>query len=444
MAFLTRLPVFIVVVLLTIAFISYLSVRHWIRNYQLTAKTIQKSLNSASYLITLGKWDEAKNILLPLLHHAKGGAKVHLYYVQALQGAHSYDEALHLVKYASKLYPEELLLRLEEGKILLELEQPEEALQAFKVCSPILRSESDIHTLALALLRGGHTEQSWHLIEKRLDQTKNGELIVLGGEILIALKNYTEAIHLFKKAEELGYNHRYLVSQLAHAYRKLGNLSEAEHLYRKLLEKDPADVNATLGLGKCMEERGHFQKAFLIYQSSHAWKKKDRRLIKQTAFCALYTKKYSYAEHYFYELSKSFDPSPSILSYYGYSLERQKKWQKAEQVYLETIRQFPDKPNGYRGAAWLFGVGLNTVISDKEGLNFAHITVELLNDATSWSILSAVEARVGNFERAYQIQEGLLSQDEDEKSQRLRKQVLRRLRNNYPLEGEHVASPLVA
>lgn len=435
---------FIIIALLTLACICYLSIRLWIRNHSYTSSSIQKILNEVSQLISLEKWDEAQNAILPLLHHPKSGAKAHLYYSQVLRGTHALDQALHCIRYASKHYPEELLLRLEEGKILLELGQPEEALKAFEVCAPILRTESDVLALARALLRGGYPEQCWSLIAKRLDKTKNEELISLAAETLSTLKKFAEAIYYYEYGIQLGFCNHYILGQLAHAYRRLGNLGQAEKIYRNLLEKDPGDVEATLGLGRSMEERGLYQKAFLIYQSNHAWEKKDRRLIKQAALCALNIRKYHYAEHYFQELAKAHDASPTTLSYYGYSLERQKKWDKAEQVYLNLIKKFPSQPNGYRGAAWLFGVGLTTAISNEQGLNFAHISLKLLNDSTSWEILSAVHARIGDFEKAYQIQEALLAQESDKLVRQRRQEALRHLRKNLPLEDQHVSCSLVA
>ena len=435
---------FLIATFATAIFLIYLSIHHWIGNHRLTSKTIQTRLKHISKLLTMGEWSEAQNALLPMLHHAKGGPKAHLYYAQALRGAQLLDQALHTITHASKLYPEELLLRLEEGKILLELERPEDALKTFKVCGPILHTESDTLTLCLALLRGGFPQQCWQHLEKLLDKTQNSELVVLAAETLYILKRYAEAIHLFQYALELGGKNHRTLTQLAHAYRKLGNLAQAEQIYRNLLEKDPGDVDATIGLGQCMEERGEFQKAFLIYQSNHAWEKKDRRLIKQAAVVALQTRKYAYAERYFYELINRGDCSATLLSYYAYSLERQKKWPQAEKIYLRLIADFPSKPNGYRGISWLFGVGLTTTISEDQGVNFAHIALKLKGDTTSWEILSAVEARVGNFERAYNIQEGLLKKESNKSIRHRRQEALRCLRKNHPLNDNHVGCSLVA
>ena len=438
------MTVFLIATFATAILLIYLSIHHWIRNHRLTSKAIQTRLKTVSKLLTLEQWSEAQNALLPLLHHAKGGAKAHLYYARALHGANALDQALHAITHASKLYPEELLLRLEEGKILLDLERPDEALKTFKVCGPILHTESDTITLALALLRGGFPEQCWHHLEQRVDKSKNSELIALAAETLYILKRYPESIQFFEYAIELGNRKHRILTYLAHAYRKLGNLAKAEQIYRDLLEKDPGDVEAILGLGHCMEERGEIQKAFFLYQSTHAWKKKDCRLIKHAAIAALHIRKYAYAERYFYEVMRRGEQSPTLLSYYGYSLERQKKWPQAEQVYLNLIKAFPAKANGYRGVAWLFGVGLTTTVSEEQGVNFAHISLKLVGDVTSWEILSAVFARIGNFERAYQIQEGLLAKESDKAIRQRRQEALRCLRKNHPLNDHHLGCSLVA
>ncbi len=435
---------FITTVLLTLALIVYISIRHWMRAFRLSARSVQKTLREIPKLIALNQLDEARNALLPLLHHEKGGQQAHLYYVQVLRGTRAYDEALHCVKHASRLYPEELLLRLEEGKILLELERPEEALEAFKVCAPILRSDSDILVLASALLQGGYFQQSWELLEKRVPATKSGPLLTVAADALAALKRFSEAIEIYHRAIELGHANHRTINQLAHSYRRLGNLKQAEQIFRQLLEKDRGDIDATLGLGACMQERGHYQKALLVYQSGHAWEQKEPRLLKQAALCALYTKRFSHAERYFYDLMEMEKTSAPILAYYGYSLECQQKWQEAEQVYLQMIKLFPSYTSGYRALGWMFGVGLTTTLENAQGLNFAYVAHRMSADTTSWDILSACEARVGNFDKAYQIQVSLLNNEQNRECRIRRQEALRQLRKNHPLDNNHIVRSLVA
>jgi len=429
---------------LTLALIIYLSLRHWTRGQSPIARHAKKSLAEASRLLALKQWEEAKAYVLPYLHHTKHTQKAHLYYAQATRGLRRFDEALNCVRYAIRLFPEELLLRLEEGKILLDLEQPQEALEAFRVCSPILRQDSDILSLADALLKAGYAEACWDLISERSATTQHAQLKVLAAEALAKIGRLHDAIEFYNQAVELGERSHRVLNQLGHVYRRFGNLHAAETLFRSLLEKDPADVDATIGLGVCMEERGQYQKAFLIYQSGHAWEKKDHRLIKQAALAALHIHKYAYAEAYLAELIHTHLASATLWSYYGYSLEKQQKWQEAETIYLSTVEKFPSHVHGYRALAWMFGVGVSVSVTSEQGLCYAHTALKLLPDNISWEILSASEARAGNFIRATQILHTLLDSEQNILKRSQLQEALRRLRKEHPLDDSLVARALVA
>jgi tetratricopeptide (TPR) repeat protein len=433
-----------IIALLTLLITGYLSLAQWIKARPTQTRSAKKALELASQELVLKKFEEAKSIVLPYLHHPAVGHLAHLRYAEALRGLRRYDESLNCIRYAMRKYPEELQLRLEEGKVLLELQLPQEALSAFQICSPILRQESDVLSLCDALFKAGHMDTAWDLIHKRLDNLSNPPLKVLAAHILSAMGKLIEAIDLYTQAIEAGLKNHDVVIGLASAYRRYGNLQAAENLFKSLLEKDPSDVEATLGLGLCMEERELPAKALHYYQSSHAFEKQDSRLIKQAAFCAVKSHKFAEAEYYFSLLKDSLHLTAHILSYYGYSLERQEKWQEAEQVYIETITRFPSDPNGYRALAWMFGVGLSLTLNKEQGVTYGYIALKLIPDRTSWEILSACEARVGNFEKASQILEHLL-QDESVIEKRSRLQAaIRSLRKHHPLDNRHVARELVA
>lgn len=409
---------FVIIVLITLAFVAYLTLRDRIYTPRLSSNALQKKTKSASQKA--------------------------LSQIQVLRGTRQFEDALNQVAEAARRFPEELLFRMEEGLILLEMERPKEALEAFKVCTPIIRTESDVLALAAALNRAGHPTQAFELLEPWIYNTENGELYSLVGETYFERKQFQEAIRFYEHAFQLGHKTHHVFTQLAHAYRRLGNLAESEKIFRRLLEKNPADLIATLGLGMCMQERGHFQKALLIYQSSGAWEQKDTRLLREAGLCALRTKKYAYAEHYLLEVIQKIEPETSILASYALALENQHKWQEAEQVYLKLIQLFPSYPHGYRALGWMFGVGLSRTLSQEQGISFAHIALKLKNDPISWEILSACEARVGNFERAYYIQMTLVKQDESREARVRRQQALRNLRKHHPLDGHHVTRSLVA
>lgn len=406
----------------------------------------KKNIKKASRLISSNNYQEAQKLLTRIISNKKGSKAGLLLHVHLLRKKRCLKEALTILSYAKRRWPEELQFRLEEGLILLELGQPKEALEAFEVCSPIIKKEADILALSSALYLTGKTKQAYDLVEPLVEHTQNGELLALVGNIFFGQKQFHKSINFYTNAINLGYKTHFLSTQLAHSFRQLGNLAKAEQIFRSLLKKDGDDLDAILGLGACMQERGDFQRALLIYQTSTVWNKKDHRLMREAAICALKTKKYFFAELYLLEVINKMEKNidPTILARYGFALEKQNKWQEAEQLYLRLIQEYPSYPQGFRALAWMFGVGLTRTISNEDGKNFAYIAANLSNDTISWEIVSACEARLGNFQKAYQIQLLLVNKDKTKPERIRRQQALRSLRKQHPLDEQQVIRSLVA
>jgi tetratricopeptide (TPR) repeat protein len=436
--------VFVSIVLIIVCLIALLSYRDWVKYQRLTNKDKQCLLVHIAKLILLEEWQEAKKEILPLITKNIGGKEASLLYVQVLRGTKEYEKALQVAKESSQRDPEELLFRVEEGKTLLEMGKPKPALEAFLVAEAILRNDGDLIDFATAHLRSGYPEKCWEIIEPILAKASLGNALILAGDTHLELQQYAKAISFYTKGIEKGWNTHQVQTQLGHAHRYLGNYNEAERIYRKILEKDSADVAATLGLGACMEERGYYMKALLIYQSGRAWSKNDPELLTQAATCALYAGKFSYAEEYYGQVIDIQGHTPDLLFHYGYCLEKQQKWDEAEECYVQASQIYPEDVRGYRALAWLYGVGLSRKVSSQEGLRYAHQALSLHEDGLSLEILSAVQARAGEFEAAYQIQEYLSSQDKS-KSERLRRShLLKNLRKQLPLDEAHLYHRLVA
>ncbi|MCH9626829.1 MAG: Beta-barrel assembly-enhancing protease [Chlamydiales bacterium] len=435
---------FIIIALFTLAFVIYLTIRDRTRTPRFSVRSIQKTLKVVSRHILLENWQEAQALLKPIIASRYRGKEASLLHLQVLRGTGQYEKALTTAIQSARRYPEELLFRMEEGLILLEMGQSKEALDAFKVCAPIMRGEKPSIHLATALKQTGYISEAFELLEPWIEQTQSGALIALVGDICFERKQFQQAIPFYLRAFELGHQTHLVTVQLGHAFRRLGNLSEAEKIFRRLLEKDSSDVIATLGLGACTRERGHDLKALLIYQASGAWQSGDARLLKEAGWCALRTGKNEQAERYLSRVLQYEKSDPLIYSHYALALENQHKWQEAEQVYLQLTLLFPSYPHGYRALAWMFGVGLTQTLSQEQGVSFAHVALNLNSDPVSWEILSACEARTGNFERAYQIQMSLATHDDSKEKRILRQQALRNLRKQHPLDGHQVTRSLVA
>ncbi|MCH9611126.1 MAG: Beta-barrel assembly-enhancing protease [Chlamydiales bacterium] len=434
---------FIVCAVVTISSIVYIAFRHWVKSARLSTISVQKTLGQISNHISLEEWDLATALLIPLLENKRGGKKAALFEIQILRQKKAYKEAQQKAIKARSHFPHELIFTLELGKILLKRGKAKEALKAFESCRAIMRSESDVYAYASALLQSGYPRQAIEMLQPWLVQTEVGKLFSLAAWAHFELKDFAQTIAYYTRAIELGFSSHKLLIQLGHAYRRFGNLAEAEELFKRLLEQDSMDIAALLGLGSCLQERGEHRRALHLYQSGPLWERKDSRLLLAAGICATNVSKYEFAEHYFNELAVK-KASPKILAYLGYAQEKQEKWEEAEKSYRRIIEEYPSNPNGYRALAWMFGVGMSTSLSQDQAINYAHIALNIESNSITWEILSACEARIGNFKRAYEIQKALAANDQDRESRQRRQSAMRKLRSQTPLTPTCVIHTLVA
>jgi tetratricopeptide (TPR) repeat protein len=423
----------------------YVTIRYWLRRAHLSSYRIKETLNEVRRHIALEEWDLASSKLIPLLENKQGGKRAELYHIKILRNQNSLKEALKKVETAAKLFPEELLFRLEEGKILLELKEAPKALETLNVCTPIFRFESDFHAYGRALLESGYPEKCLDVISPWLSRKPQGRLYALAAKAHFVLHAYNEAIRWGEKAVAEHFRPHSMMILLGNAYRKNGNLTQAENLFRRLVDKDSMDIAALMGLGECLQERKAYTKALLIYQSSKAWDLQDVRLLNEAGICALKCGRFAAAHSYFsIVLQKQEAYTPKLLAYFGFCLEKQEKWVEAETHYRTLLNLFPNEPHGYLALAWMFGVGKTTTLEDEEGMLFAERGLALHQSKMALEILSACLSRVGEFSKAYEIHKRLSTHDRESEERVRRAQVMRQLRKQAPLNNSLISHSLVA
>lgn len=429
----------------TIGLVLYLSLRHWYRGQRFLLHIIRETVERATHALALQHYEEAERTLLPFLRHPKAVGMIHVLYSESLRGLRRFDEALHAIRYAHSLYPSDLLIELEWARALVDVQQDTEALLHFAVCETIVKGELDTLYIAQALFRTGQIEEAWRWVEPKLQDCALPAFSILGASILGAQGHWDTAIAVYRTLIEAGHTHHDVLYGLGEALRRFGNLQEAESLFRQILQQDPTDVEATLGIGQCMSERGLHQKALLFYQTSHALATEDARLTRQMAFAALRIGRYAEAEWFFAKLLE--DPlfvQAHHLCCYGYSLEKQQKWEQAESVYRHSILTFPQDPHAFRALAWMYGVGFTMHTSQEEGLAYSYTVLEQLPDRLSLEIASACQARAGHFLSAIRIVEQLLAEETVLENRSRLQGALRSLRKELPLDVRFVLRELVA
>ncbi len=434
---------FIVVVLILIL-LGLIAFRQWLLKRNPNQKTIEDIHKKVSQSIALNKWEKATQTLKFLRRKKFSGVDTEILYLQILRGTKQFDKALNIVEKALSKHSNNLSLLKEKGKILLHLGKSEKALKALQSAEPIFRGVEDILDFATALFQTEKYKAAWKAIKPIMKTTNNRRLYALAGDCHFRQGKYKAAISYYKKTQKAGWNNYQVLSRMGHSLRCLGRLEEAEYYFQQILKKDPSDIFATLGLGACLESRGTYDKALAVYQTGKAWDFGDTNILRQAGICAVHAQKYDFAEIYLRESTKRGVKSTQALAFLGYSLEKQKRWEEAEKIYLQVVDEYPKHFAGYRALAWLYGVGLSHTLDSKRGLEFAYKALELLPDTASWEMLSACEARAGNFKKAHSIQEGLSNRPDDENTRLRRRQVMKALRKKTPLDESQVSRAMVA
>lgn len=438
--FFTLLLLFITIFVLT----CILTYEWWKGKHFITKQQLHKAHKNIRHLIELEKFNEAYKISQNLFFKGQRDVNTIYYHVQCLRKIESFYEAIHLIQDQSNTNQKDYRLLHEEAKIYLAQKNYKKAAKIFQSCENSLRREGDLLDYGRCLIALKQFTKAWEKLHPLLKQTQKGETFALCGDCRFQMKDFKGAYFLFKRTLEVGYRQQQVISKIGHCLRHLKEHKKAKHFFEKIIRVDSSDISATLGLGACLESEKCYEEAFNLYKNSKSWKKKDCRILRQAGICALKLNKYRLGEIY---LKKSIEIGSSSLQsliFLAYSLDFQQKWTESEQIYLTLIKKHKSNVAGYRGLAWLYGVGLSTTINAEQGILMARKSLELLPDATSWEILSACEARKGNFNEAHQIQECLSSQSLDKSTRNRRLNAMRSLRKQIPLNETQVANSLVA
>ncbi len=440
-------------ILATVIFLLAICTRRaWLSGTQPSILDIQSRIKKASQLVALNNWKVAAQEIESLKEESSQGSTIDasiksdisLLYARVLRGQGDLDEALTFIQKELIQYPETLALYREQGKVQLELGYFLEALRSFQKSELLLRGEEDVLDLATAYFQLGQIKYTWDLLAEWIEDSCNVALLSLAGDCYWQAKTYSQAVVFYQRALKSGGSSHQLLTRLGHCLGCLGRIHEAEQVFREILACDPADISTALSLGVSLEINGFYEKAMSVYQQKEIWALGDGQILRQAGICAVHMQQYRYGELYLQEALQRLGTSAQLLTYLGYCLECQNKWDVAEKIYLQLVEEYPDVSTGYRVLAWLYGVGLSTTLTPEKGLAMASATIELSADPVSWEILSACEARAGNFSQAHAIQESLSARSHDKPTRVRRYRAMRALRKKLPLNEHHLSRQLVA
>ncbi|ANH78637.1 tetratricopeptide repeat protein [Candidatus Chlamydia sanziniae] len=388
----------------------------------------------------LKEWAVAEQQLLPILKKRFYKRQYLFDYIRILRGMERFEEAEKFLKEAQKMGLRGPSFFLEIAYRAYRHGVFKECVKAFSLVPKEMFEEEDAAKYASALVHLGQLNAACSLIEPWISPLSHQGTYVTMGHIYFTSKRYQDAIEFYNRAQALGPCPVEVIYNLAHAYRLTANYTQAGRCFRKLLTEALYREEALFNVGLCEQKLGRANKALLIYQSSDLWSRGDALLMKYAALAAMDVQDYLLAERCWglaLRCSTFAEDYKCSLSY-GLSLCQLRKYADAEHVYRKVIQSFPNCPTACKALAWLCGVGYATTVPLEEGLVYARKAVRLDHSCETLELLSACEARCGNFDAAYEIQSFLSAQDIFLDQKKRRSRIMRNLRQKLPLNDHHI------
>jgi len=101
----------------------------------------------------------------------------------------------------------------------------------------------------------------------------------LRAQILMARKEYAEAVKAYEELLKQDPKNASMLNQLGIAYQELGDVGEAEHSYKRAVHADKTYVSAINNLGALEYSKNHYGKAINYYRKAISLQDGDRAVI---------------------------------------------------------------------------------------------------------------------------------------------------------------------
>ena len=390
--------------------------------------------------VDLKEWALAEKLLAPILKKRLYRRKYLFEYIRILREQERFEEA-------EKLLGEAKRLKLAGPRFFLEIAHKafrhgayKEAARAFSLLPSELLEEREIARYTISLVYLGEVDLACRIVDPWISPLAHQEILISVGHIYFATKRYADAIDFYRRARSLGSCPIDVLYNLAQSLRICGHYVDAGMLFRELLGDPIYKDEAMFNIGLCEQKLGNSKKALLIYQNSALWVRGDALMMRYAALAAADQQDYHLAEHC-WSLAfrcQNYADDWNCCVHYGLALCHLKKYEEAEKVYLRVIQKTPDCLVACKALAWLAGVGHATIISAREGIAYAKRALQIKRSPEVLELLSACEAREGNFDVAYDIQALLAERDTTVKEHERRAQILKNLRQKLPIDQQHI------
>ncbi len=161
------------------------------------------------------------------------------------------DEKLELLDAKIRQHPKDAALYYERGKVLIALEQVNDAIRDFLKAVELDDDEVEYYTaLGDAYFRNGKVESSYNTLNKALELDDNNlDALSKMGEILFYSKDYDRAMETLSKVTAIDPNNRTAFMMKGFMYKEQGDTANAVHYFHKVIDLYPEFAPAYEELG---------------------------------------------------------------------------------------------------------------------------------------------------------------------------------------------------
>ena len=183
--------------------------------------------------------------------------------------------------------PFEQALNLEEKPILADLLQPDDLLA----------------TLAEYRLKKEHWKDAIRILQLILDHhnemSRQADIYQKLGYAQQKMRQYSQAIESFRKADTIKPDNRWNIQHLATCYRITQQYEPALELYRKIESGQPDNTKTIFHIASCLAELGHNEEALKYFFKLNYLENDSIKSWRGIAWCSFASDKYEQAQTYY-------------------------------------------------------------------------------------------------------------------------------------------------
>jgi tetratricopeptide (TPR) repeat protein len=306
-----------------------------------------------------------------------------------------FKQALHACNLAVEQYPYSTDLLLDMAHLMVQNQQPKEALEILEKLS--LFHPADLEVM---LLKGsihnllGDFEEAVGILENALPFAEDSAQVHY--QLGLAYQNwskYREAIVHYKACIEKNMSNEAALYELAFCLDAIGELEVSLTYYEAFIDKDPFSFNAWYNLGIAYSKLERFEEAAGAYEYATLLKEDfaSAHFNRGNAFMNL--RQYALAKECYESTLRHEEPTPDVCCCLGAACEKLGQTEEALTHYRKATKIEPLWDEGWFGIA----VCLNLQEKWYESIHFSRKALKINEENYEyWMLLAECEAKIGN------------------------------------------------